>query len=147
MPFNIVLRLTNCPARGALLLGRLCSCPAITLVEAQITEIDPPSGVATIEVFKARIGAVNYVSHNASDHYPTFQLGLKSGELADNRLINQRLNRLAATDGVLVDAAFNPGAARGLTDLDITLAEPPLFSGAISFDSYGTPFKATASLM
>ena len=113
----------------------------LALAEAIVEAVDPARGLVSVELFEARLGATNYTSKNTSNAYLDFRLGLKVGDLADNNRIDERLVRLAITDGVLVDAAFNPGAARGLTNLDLTLSEPAPFSGSFGLSNYGPPSK------
>lgn len=121
----------------------------IALAEARITNVNYATGTMDIQLFEARIGTVSYQSQSASARYLDFRLGLNEGDLADNRVISDRLTRLAITDGLRADAAFNPGQSVGETDLTIAIENPPRFGGAVTLDNYGSKangeFRLTTS--
>lgn len=110
----------------------------ITLAQAILTSADPASGQVSIELFEARVGSVAYESGLMSDAYLAFRLGLTPGMLADNRLIQERLDRLSLTDGVTATANFQPGAARGDTDLTLQFTEPEPFWAYAGIDNFGS---------
>jgi hemolysin activation/secretion protein len=118
----------------------------IALAQANITAVDPAGGFIEIELFEARIGQVGYSGGNLSDSYLDFRLGLKSGDLADNRRINRVLSRLALTDGLQVNANFNPGAERGQTNLNIALPDRNPVQASLSTDNYGTKASGQSRL-
>lgn len=108
----------------------------IAFAHAAIGTLDAAAGHVTIALVEARLGAVSYETAGVSPAYLDYRLGLKQGDLADNRLIQQRLERLSLTDGVQMNADFRPGAP-GVVDLVITPAEQPLLSGFASTDNFG----------
>lgn len=109
----------------------------IDLAQGQLAGVDPSRGVVTIRPFEARLGQLDYSARQASPAYLDYRLGLRPGDLADTRAIARRLERLTMTDGVLVDAAFAPGAAAGETDLALSLQEQPATSTVLRLDNYG----------
>ena len=110
----------------------------ISFAQAWVVGADPVRGVVTLELFEARLGRIVTVSRRLSEAYLSRRLGLRSGILADTRLIGERLERLSLTDGLLADAGFSPGAEPGTTDLTIRFAEPPAVQGSVNMDNYGT---------
>mgnify|MGYP002399816160 CR=1 FL=1 len=109
----------------------------IALAEALVTGIDPATGTVWIELFEARIGQVVYRSKLASDAYLDYRLGLKTGDPADNRVIEERLRRLTLTDGSTVNADFQPGAERGFTDLTLVFQDANPYGAFASVDNFG----------
>jgi len=118
----------------------------IVLAQAFVTGVDAAAGVVEVELFEARIGVVEVQSENATAEYYRWRLGLVSGELADTRLIDTRLARIALTDGVAFDARFAPGAGRGQTDLALNVSEGRRLSGEVTFDNYGTDTRGPLRL-
>ena len=58
----------------------------IALAQPLLAGVDPATGTVRIELFEARLGAVRFKSANASEAYYRWRLGVKEGDLADNRL-------------------------------------------------------------
>jgi hemolysin activation/secretion protein/invasion protein IalB len=124
--------------------NRLYAQRGASLAEAFLVSID--GGIVDIELFEAHIGSVGYVAQNASDAYLAFRLGLEPGMLADTRLIEERLQRLALTDGAIAAASFLPGADRGLTDLTLTFEEPAPYWWYVGVDNYGAAATGMARM-
>ncbi|GGD20847.1 ShlB/FhaC/HecB family hemolysin secretion/activation protein [Sinisalibacter lacisalsi] len=118
----------------------------IVLAQPIVTGVDPANGRVEVELFEARIGAVRVASGLSRPEYYRWRLGLRTGDLADTRIIDARLNRLALTDGVAFDANFVPGSERGQTDLVAEVSEPKRLTGEITADNYGTPAQGTLRL-
>ncbi len=118
----------------------------IALAQVNITGLGIEQGLLDVELFEARIGAVSYEADHISDEYLAWRLGLKGNDLADNRRIDQALNRLAQTDGLTFDADFNPGAERGLTDIAISATGGSRYFAAVSADNYGSQSNGTYRL-
>lgn len=118
----------------------------IVLAQAFITGVNEATGVVDVELFEARIGAVAVQSERASAEYYRWRLGLAPGDLADTRLIDTQLARIALTDGVAFDARFAPGAARGQTDLALAVTEGPRYSGEVTIDNYGSDTRGPMRL-
>lgn len=121
----------------------------IALAQAIVSDVNYSAGTVDIELFEARLGEVRFNSKNISDEYLAFRLGVKSGDLADNRIIDERLLRLQFTDNLNVSANFSPGATQGLTDLDFNVQDAQRFTSSVTFDNYGSQsngeYRATAS--
>lgn len=111
----------------------------IVLAQALLADIDISRGIVSIELFEARIGKVTYERRILSERYLAMRIGIRSGDLADVTRIQRRLDRLALTDGIRVEADFSPGAERGLSDLNLRIAEPRRVTGTIGIDTYGSP--------
>jgi hemolysin activation/secretion protein len=126
---------------------RLYAARNIALAQPLLTSVDPVNGVVEIELFEARLGAIGFASSNAREQYYRWRLGVQEGDLADNRILDERLRRISATDGVQFDAGFNPGAERGFTDLKTKVKEPANFSGSVTADNYGTESKGQARVI
>lgn len=109
----------------------------IDLAIAQVAGLASAQGHVTIELFEARLGRVRLQSDGARARYLAFRMGLKPGDLADTRVIAERLQRLWLTDRLRADADFSPGALPGRTDLTIAFDEPPRLSASLRFDNYG----------
>jgi hemolysin activation/secretion protein len=119
-------------------IARLYADRNIVLAQAFVRGVDTRAGIVEIELFEARIGAVEVESQTASAEYYRWRLGLAPGDLADTRLIDARLARIALTDNVAFDARFTPGAALGQTNLAVKVTEGARLSGEITVDNYGT---------
>ncbi len=109
----------------------------IGLAQAILQNVNISAGLVNVELFEARIGSINFQSKNATAKYLAWRLGLETGDLADTRIINERLVKIALTDGLLAEADFQPGQKRGTTNLNIKIQEPGLIGGFISTDNYG----------
>lgn len=110
----------------------------ILLARAVATRIDPGSGHVAIDLQEARIG--NVTSSGAdriSQRYIAFRLGLAEGDLADNRVVDERVLRLTLTDSLPVQAQFVPGAVPGIVDLELLLAEQKQVSAFATVDTFG----------
>ena len=100
----------------------------IAFVEARVGQLRPQGNLASPEIYRARIG-------------------LRPGDLADNRVLEDRLLRLAILTGIRADVAFSPGEQPGFTDVTIRLDEPPRRAVVVTLDSHGSAatgrFRAT----
>lgn len=110
----------------------------VALAKAIIGKSDLSTGTLVIELFEAKFGELNFNSKIASDRYYRWRLGVNSGDVADNRLLDKRLRRLALTDQVVFDAQMSPGKARGQTDLTINTNESEKFVFDASINNYGS---------
>lgn len=119
-------------------LGGLYDAEGIALATPVIEAVDGARGEVRVGFVEARLGQVRARSETVSDAYLAYRLNIPSGALADNRAIAERLERLTATDGMLLDADFAPGAAPGETDLVITAEAGPPVTTTVSLDSYGS---------
>lgn len=122
----------------------------IDLAIAQVAGIDPGRGTVAIDLFEARLGRVDYRSERTRPAYLRFRLGVEEGELADTRVIAERLERLWLTDRLRAEADFSPGAMPGRTDLTMSFDDPPPLAASLRFDNYGEAAtgaaRASASL-
>lgn len=118
----------------------------IDLAIAQVGGVVPGQGIVTIELFEARLGALDLSSDHARAAYLRFRIGLQPGDLADTRLIAERLQRLWLTDRLRADANFSPGAMPGRTDLSIAFDDPPRVSSSLRLDNYGEAGTGAARL-
>jgi len=114
----------------------LYAASGIGLAEAAIDGIEP-GGVVRIGLYEARIGAVRSASPLLSDAQAAWRLGLRPGDPADTRAINDRLLAFSLADDVLVDAELAGGAAPGTVDLVLGLPDLPARNWLVSLDSYG----------
>lgn len=120
-------------------LSRLYADREIFTAQAIVTDLDIATGVVTVDLLEARLGAVRGPSAGGlSADYLRYRLGLGAGDLADSRIINERLLRLFVTDGLAVAADFAPGAAPGATDLTLSPVEPPVPRGSVTLDNFGS---------
>lgn len=111
----------------------------IALAQAVITALDVRAGTVDVELFEARLGAVRPNGRLASEDYYKRRIGVRAGDLADNRIIQANLQRFSVTDGIRADASFVPGTERGLTDLVVDFAEPQKLTFTATADTFGTP--------
>ena len=122
----------------------------IDLAIAQVAGIDPGRGTVTIDLFEARLGRVDYRSRRARPAYLRFRLGVEEGDLADTRVIAERLERLWLTDRLRTEADFSPGSMPGHTNLTMSFEDPPPLAASLRFDNYGEAAtgaaRASASL-
>ncbi|WP_165978776.1 ShlB/FhaC/HecB family hemolysin secretion/activation protein [Antarcticimicrobium luteum] len=109
----------------------------IDLAIAQVAGIDPGQGTVTIDLFEARLGRVDYRSGRTRPAYLRFRLGVEAGDLADTRVIAERLERLWLTDRLRANADFSPGAMPGRTNLTVSFDDPPPVTASLRFDNYG----------
>ncbi|MCC5985714.1 MAG: ShlB/FhaC/HecB family hemolysin secretion/activation protein [Rhodobacteraceae bacterium] len=119
-------------------LGGLYDAEGIALATPVIEAVDAARGEVRVGFVEARLGQVRVRSETVSDTYLAYRLNLTPGALADNRVIAERLERLTATDGMLLDADFAPGAASGETDLVVAAEAGPPVTTTVSLDSYGS---------
>lgn len=110
----------------------------IALAQAVLSRSDPRAGSVEIGFVEARIGQVSLQGSLARPEVYAARLGLGPGELADTRILNARLERLALQTGIRSDLAFSPGARAGLTDLAVRFEEPARRSFAVTLDSFGS---------
>ena len=110
----------------------------IALAQPNIVQIDMARGLVAIDLFEARLGEIRYHSNALSDRYLAYRLGFRPGDLADNRLIDERIKRLIASDGLEITANFSPGSELGTTDLDIQVGDRKRISGGVTIDNYGS---------
>jgi hemolysin activation/secretion protein len=110
----------------------------ITLAQATLRRRDAGRGLIAIDFVEARVGVVVPRGTLARPDVYAARIGLRSGDLADTRILEQRLLRLAILSGVRSEVAFTPGAQPGLTDLTVTFDEPPRRSAVFTLDSYGS---------
>lgn len=110
----------------------------ILLARAVPTRIDAASGLVSIELQEARIGEVaGSGDRHIDQRYIAYRLGLAAGDLADNRIVDERVLRLSLTDNLPVQAQFVPGAVPGIVDLELMLAERAPVSVFATLDTFG----------
>ena len=103
-------------------------------------------GRAEVELLEARVGTVSASPGIISDAYFQFRLGVPSGALADNRVLNARLDRVSLTDGLPLELAFSPGSAYGTTDVTVVQPERKRHVTTITLDNYGSVSSGEAQL-
>ncbi|MCC6007578.1 MAG: ShlB/FhaC/HecB family hemolysin secretion/activation protein [Rhodobacteraceae bacterium] len=109
----------------------------IALAQASVTGRDARRGILEIGFVEARVGRVSPRGQLARPEVYAARLGLGAGDLADTRILEDRLLRLAILSGIRSEVAFTPGAQPGLTDIVIAFEEPPRRSGFVSLDANG----------
>ncbi|NYS26863.1 ShlB/FhaC/HecB family hemolysin secretion/activation protein [Rhodobacteraceae bacterium 2376] len=110
----------------------------ISLATPVVEQVNLTRGEVRIAFVEARLGRVRAQGTAISDDYLAYRLNLTPGEVADNRVIARRLERLTLTDNMLLDADFAPGAQPGETDLVITAEGAAPVSTVVSADTYGS---------
>lgn len=110
----------------------------IALAQTLVRRIDPARGSVEVEFFEARLGRITPQGSLATPEVYAARIGLRTGDLADNRVIERNLRLLAVTSGIVGDARFQPGAAVGETDLVVLFDEPPRFARSLTLDNHGT---------
>ena len=123
-------------ARLLAAVNALYAAEGIGLAEAAIDGIEP-GGLVRVGLYEARIGAVRSASPLLRDAQAAWRLGLRPGDPADTRAINDRLLTFSLADDVLVDAQLAQGAAPGTVDLVLDLPGLPARAGLVSLDTYG----------
>lgn len=117
------------------------------LAKATVAGVDRRDGTVRIEFFEAEVGEVRMPGTATSRaDYLAWRFGIRSGDLADTARIEERTQRLVATDGAAVDVAFAPGKGRGATDLTVKTAEPEKSGAQISVDNHGEEIKGRERL-
>ena len=117
------------------------------LAKATVAGVDRRDGTVRIEFFEAEVGEVRLPGTATSRaDYLAWRFGIRSGDLADTARIEERTQRLVATDGAAVDVAFAPGRTRGATDLTVKTGEPEKSSAQVSVDNYGEESKGKERL-
>lgn len=111
----------------------------VELARPILRQANAASGLVEIELFEARIGKLASNSKIASDAYFRWRLGIGEGDIADNRLLDRRLRRLALTDQIVLDARLSPGRERGQTDLAINASEEQKYEFSANLNNYGSP--------
>jgi hemolysin activation/secretion protein len=118
----------------------------ITTAQAVVRDVNVARGVVTIELLEARLGRVTYQSNILSDAFLKYRLNIPEGALADNRLIDERLQDLQATDGIAAGVGYAPGANFGETDLTVTVPDLPRHATTVTLDNYGAPSAGETQL-
>lgn len=117
------------------------------LAKATVAGIDRRDGTVRIDFFEAEVGEVRLPGTASSRaDYLAWRFGIRSGDLADTARIEERTQRLVATDGTAVDIAFAPGKARGATDLTVKTGEAEKSGAQISVDDHGEEIKGKERL-
>jgi hemolysin activation/secretion protein len=110
----------------------------ILLARAVPSRIDVSQGRVSIELQEARIGRITSSgADHISQRYIAYRLGMAEGDLADNRLVDERVLRLSLTDGMPIEAEFSAGAMPGIVDLGLTLSRQKPVSVFASVDTFG----------
>lgn len=118
----------------------------IFTAQALVRDVNFAKGILDIELLEARIGKVTYQSNSLSDKYLAYRLNTNAGDMADNRLLERRLNAFQITDGVNLQAGYAPGASHGLTDMTVIAPDIPKHATTITLDNYGSESSGTAQL-
>ena len=110
----------------------------IALAQTALVRTDPGSGTVEVAFVEARVGRVVPQGDLARPEVYAARIGLQPGDLADTRVLEARLLRLALLSGIRSEVAFTPGARMGLTDVTVIFDEPPRRSAVITIDSHGS---------
>lgn len=110
----------------------------IALAQTVVERVDAAGGTVELGFIEARIDRVSVQGQLAPPEYYAERIGLASGDLADTRLLEERLLRLALLSGVRSTVDFTPGSAPGETVLSVTMEEPPRYQGTVTLDTHGT---------
>lgn len=106
-------------------------------------------GVIRFEVLEARFGKIslNNRSRVTKGHLLQSTLApLKSGAAISDAKLNRSLLLLSDIPGVSLGATFKPGAAMGISDLDVDVKAASRLSGYLSADNYGNQYTGRARL-
>lgn len=110
----------------------------IALAQTVVERVDASGGTVELGFLEARIDRVAVQGRLAPQAYYAARVGLSPGDLADTRVLEERLLRLALLSGVRSTVDFTPGSAPGETTLAVTMAEPPRYQGTATIDTHGT---------
>ncbi|MFC4528236.1 ShlB/FhaC/HecB family hemolysin secretion/activation protein [Dyella halodurans] len=101
----------------------------ITTARALLKNQPIVDGVVHVELVEGRLGKVAISGkRHVSDHYLTKRLGLQQGEVVDSDQLRENLVTLNRTTDLQARALLEPGAARGLTDVQLEVQEPSRFA-------------------
>lgn len=110
----------------------------IALAQSAISRVDPARGIVEVVFIEARVGAVDPRGSLASPDFYRARIGLVPGALADNRVLEENLLRLAIASGIRSTVNFTPGAEPGFTNLTVAFEEPPRFAAGLTLDTHGS---------
>ena len=110
----------------------------IALAQTVVRRVDAAGGTVELGFMEARIDRLTVLGRLASPERYAALIGLEAGDLADTRVLEERLLRLALLSGVRSTVDFSPGAAPGETTLTVTMEEPPRHQGSVTLDTHGT---------
>lgn len=144
------LRGARLDARGVSAVGAILTQlyvdQGITTAQAVVRDVNVARGTITVELLEARIGQVNYNSNILSDAYLNYRLGIPQGALADNRIVDARLQQFQLTDGIAASAGYSAGANFGETDLTVSVPDIPRHVSTVTIDNYGSAASGEAQL-
>jgi hemolysin activation/secretion protein len=106
-------------------------------------------GVVHVQIVEGRLGKVTVKGANAlSKDFVLSRVDLKTGEVIDLPAVSDRLAMFSSTSVARIQAALQPGAQFGLTDIELAVTEPSrtllqLFTDNQGVQSVG-PYEAGA---
>lgn len=110
----------------------------IALAQTVVQRVNAATGTVEIAFVEARVDRVEVVGQLASPAHYRAQIGLNPGDLADTRILEDRLLRLALLSGVRSTVDFAPGREAGETSLTVTMEEPPRYQRTVTLDTHGS---------
>ncbi len=101
----------------------------ITTARAFLKNQPVVDGVVHVELIEGRLGKVAVKGkRHVSDHYLARRLDLKEGEVIDPEQLRDNLVTLNRTTDLQAQAVLQPGASRGLTDVELDVQEPSRYA-------------------
>lgn len=103
------------------------------------------NGTVRIALIEGKLGNVQFAKGRyTSDAFARSRIDLKPGEVVDMDLLRRQVNRFNRNNDARLQAQLQPGAQVGLTDVALTLVEPPRNSVQLFLDTYG--YESTGRL-
>jgi len=146
---SISVRVRSCPV------GRTDPGIIAAAVNALYDQVPAPLALArprgiqgnqvVLELTEITYGAVKVQGNDTTDSaYVIARSGARTGGLANLYELDRRLSAFPEIEDIRVDAALDPGAAVGTSDLTLSVTEPPRISSTVLADNYGSPFAGRA---
>jgi hemolysin activation/secretion protein len=111
----------------------------IATAQAMLLPQEIEDGIIRIDLIEGRLGRLRLNGNHYTDRgFLLNRTGLKPDAVVDTRKLQQALIRFNRTSEIQLQAALQPGADFGLTDIQITVEEPPRNTVQVFADNQGT---------
>jgi hemolysin activation/secretion protein len=111
----------------------------IVTASASLPEQEIDSGVLKIELVEGRVGAVNLEGATRSASYVRERVRLSPGTVIDVPDLGARIATVNRTGDLRLRTILQPGTDFGLTDVTLSVTEPPRNTLSFFTDNFGAP--------
>jgi hemolysin activation/secretion protein len=115
--------------------------------QAFLPKQEVKDGVVVIEVVEGRYGKVDVTDKSGDQASLRPYLGeLRSGDLIEERKLEQAILLMAEIPGVVVSPVFSPGTIPGTSDLSVGISRDESWRGSVRLDNHGLRYSGAHRL-